>query len=74
MSRSRAYRRHKRLVKLARRYRILRAVSIESDLCPRYMAFHLRCNCFDDPREHGRGRRTIEERNWQRVEDAVWEW
>ena len=73
MPRSRAYRRNKRSVKLTRRYRILRAVAaIEDDPCPRFMAFHIRCNCFDDPRAHGRGRRTIDERTWKRIEDVAW--
>ena len=73
MPRSRAYRRHKRRVKLARRYRILQAVdALDVDLCSQCMESHIRCNCFDDPRAHGRGRRTIEERDWQRVEDVAW--
>ena len=73
MPRSRAYRRHKRRVKLARRYRILRAVgTIDVDVDTRCMEFHARCNCFDDPREHGRGRRTIDERTWKRIEDIAW--
>ena len=73
MPRSRAYRRHKRRVKLARRTRILHAVeALDVDLGTRCMEFHIRCNCFDDPREHGRGRRTIEGRHWKRIEDVAW--
>ena len=74
MPRSRAYRRHKRRVKLARRYRILRTVvdAGETALYPQCMDAHIRCNCFDDPRAHGRGRRTIEERTWKRLEDVAW--
>ena len=64
-------RRHKRHVKLARRYRIL-AYWPERVGDPRAMNAHVRCNCFDDPRGHGRGRRTIEERASLELERRAW--
>jgi len=68
--RSRAYRRHTRAVKLARRYRILRSFSEHYvNLTPRAMHYHLRCNCWDDPREQAMRRRR-EERAWRREWDA----
>jgi hypothetical protein len=64
--RTRAYRRHKRAVKLARRYRILTHVAAipPIGLRPQQMHAHLRCNCFDDPRESAIRRRR-EERAWR---------
>lgn len=56
----RAERRHKRLVKLARRYSILRSYSTyrDDDLTPKCRHWHLRCNCFGDRDRN----RTREER------------
>jgi hypothetical protein len=66
MPRTRAYRRHQRQVKLARRYRIL--VSVYScspaDLSPKAMTWHLRCNCFDEPNASSLRRRR-DEREWR---------
>ena len=71
MPRTRAYRRHKRHVKLARRYRLL-AYEPERVGDRRAMNAHIRCNCFDDPREHSSGRRTIKEREWRELERHAW--
>lgn len=69
--RSRAYRRHKRAVKLARRYRIMQSMSswYDSRLNPRMMHAHIRCNCFEDPRESILRRRR-DERAWRQEWDA----
>lgn len=69
--RSRAYRRHKRAVKLARRYRLMLSHSSwwADHLTPKLMHAHLRCNCFEDPREQAIRRRR-EQRAWRRDWDA----
>jgi hypothetical protein len=66
MPRPRAYRRHQRQVKLARRYRILASVTSCSpaDLSPKAMMWHLRCNCFDEPDANSLRRRRAE-REWR---------
>ena len=56
----RAHRRHKRAVKLARRYRILNAYGLSpSQPDPRAMHFHLNCNCWEkmEGDRHRRARR-----------------
>jgi hypothetical protein len=72
MPRTRAWRRHERRVKLNRRYRIVATVFRGTLHDPRERHVHLRCNCFDDPRDHGRGRRSIETREWHALERRAW--
>lgn len=74
MPRTRAYRRHKRHVKLARRNRILSYAYANSWIDhyrgpadPRDMNAHIRCNCWDDPRAHAIERRR-QERAWRELE------
>lgn len=72
--RSRAYRRHKRAVKLARRYRIMRTYDSmgwwrDHRLTPQAMNAHINCNCFEDPREEIILRRR-DERAWRREWDV----
>lgn len=74
MPRSRAYRRHKRAVKLARRYRIMLSGHGQSwyrdhPLTPRAMHAHLACNCFDEPRASALDRRRSE-RQWRQEWEA----
>jgi hypothetical protein len=78
MPRTRAYRRHKRRVKLARRDRILAAAVASSrtehyrgPVDPRDMNAHIRCNCWDDPRVSALRRRR-EERAWRELELRAW--
>lgn len=67
MSRSRAYRRHKQAVKLARRYWILKhVVQLPPEwLHPQSVHFHVRCNCWEEPRASALARRR-DERSWRR--------
>ena len=73
MPRTRAYRRHKRQIKLARRYRITEDVlgCLPTHRDPRQRHLHIRCNCFDDPRERGH-RRRCGERAWRELEGWAW--
>lgn len=71
MPRTRAYRRHKRRVKLARRHRIVKhsaswAFSGPFPIPPQVMHWHFRCGCFDHRETTLRRRR--EEREWRRRE------
>lgn len=73
MSRSRSYRRHKRRVKLARRYRILMQTGwrYAPELCvPQARHYHLCCHCWDwCEKPH---RRLREGRAWRELEDVAW--
>jgi hypothetical protein len=62
MPRSRAYRRYKRYIKLARRYRLLEALTVghPGEMDPRALHWHIRCGCFADKRAGRRERRRRE--------------
>jgi hypothetical protein len=67
MPRTRAWRRHKRRVKFARRVRIVRHFAEPPDRAYKVMHWHLRCTCFAEPRSLERRR---EERAWRADEDV----
>lgn len=72
MPRSRAYRRHKKAVKIDRQLRIINAVLHWPGRWPdsRILNAHINCHCWEDPRERTLRRRR-DERAWRRLEESA---